>query len=95
MKIDNKTIDHIAGLAKLSFSKDKKASFIEDFERLVDFIGKIDELDVENYEPAIDPFRLRTITRPDKIEKTDEGKRALSQAPKIENNLYKVPKVLD
>ena len=48
MKIDNSTVDKLADLAKLEFDAESKKEIVKDLSRVLDFVGKLNELDTEN-----------------------------------------------
>ena len=52
-KIDIKTVDEIAHLARLEFDAESKQEIVKDMNRMLTFIDKLGELDTENVEPLI------------------------------------------
>ena len=53
MKIDIKTIEKLASLSKLSFTKEELDLISKDMSKMVDFINQLDEIDTEGVEPLI------------------------------------------
>ena len=53
MKIDLKTIEHLAHLSKLEFSEDEKQAMVQDFEKMLGFVSKLEEIDLSGVEPKI------------------------------------------
>ena len=47
MEIDNETVDKIASLSKLSFSGKQKEAIKNDMNKMLNFIGKLEEVDTE------------------------------------------------
>ena len=53
MKIDKKTVDKIAKLSKLEFNEEEGRLILNDMNKMLDFIGQLNELDTEGVEPLI------------------------------------------
>jgi len=94
-KIDIKTVDEIAHLARLEFKAESKEQILNDLNRMLAFVGKLNELDTENVEPLIYMTDEKNILREDKPEITITQEEALKNAPKRDSDYFKVPKVID
>jgi aspartyl-tRNA(Asn)/glutamyl-tRNA(Gln) amidotransferase subunit C len=94
-KIDIKTVDEIAHLARLEFNDEAKAEILNDINRMLSFVDKLNELDTEKEEPLIYMTNERDIMREDVPEVTITQKEALKNAPKKDSDYFKVPKVID
>lgn len=94
-KIDIKTVDEIAHLARLEFSEESKPEILNDMNRMLVFIDKLNELDTSNVEPLIYLTDEKNILRPDVPETTISQKEALKNAPKKDSDYFKAPKVID
>jgi len=95
MKIDSSTVDKLADLAKLEFDKVSKENIIEDLNKVLAFVDKLNELDTENIEPLTYMSDETTITRKDVVKQVITQQEALSNAPKKDSDYILVPKVLD
>ncbi len=94
MKIDTELVDKIAELAKLEFDESSKAETILNLNKIVDMIGKIDELNLEGIEPLKYMTEENNIWREDIIKKEITKEEALRNAPMKDSDFIKVPKVL-
>jgi aspartyl-tRNA(Asn)/glutamyl-tRNA(Gln) amidotransferase subunit C len=94
-KIDIKTVDEIAHLARLEFNDESKNEVLNDLNRMLTFIDKLNELDTNNVEPLIYMTNESNILREDKPEITVSQKEALKNAPNKDSDYFKVPKVID
>lgn len=94
MKVDLKTIEHLAHLSKLEFSEDEKQNMLEDFDKMLGFVGKLDELDTKDVQPKIyvnDEFdRLREDVPEHKYSREE----VLDNAPQKDSYYFRVPKVI-
>ena len=94
-KIDIKTVDEIAHLARLEFDQDAKAEILNDMNRMLGFIDKLNELDTANMEPLIYMTQEKNVLRPDEPQVSITQKEALKNAPKKDSDYFKAPKVIE
>ena len=94
MKIDNSTVDKLADLAKLEFDAESKKEIVKDLSRLLDFVGKLNELDTENVEPLVYMTDETNVLRKDEVVQEITQQDALRNAPKKDSDYIIVPKVL-
>lgn len=94
MKVDLKTIEHLAHLSKLEFSDSEKQNMLNDFDKMLGFVGKLDELDLEKVEPKIYVNDEYDRMREDVAEKNYSRQEALDNAPQKDSYYFRVPKVI-
>jgi len=94
-KIDIKTVDEIAHLARLEFNEESKKEIQNDLNRMLSFVEKLNELDTDGIEPLIYMTNDRNVLREDTPEVTITQKEALKNAPRKDSDYFKVPKVID
>ena len=94
MKITDEIVDHIAHLARLEFSGEKKTAIKEDMERIIDFMDKLQEVDTENVDPLIFMNKEINRLREDKAEVSISQEQALKNGPKTDSDYFRIPKVL-
>jgi aspartyl-tRNA(Asn)/glutamyl-tRNA(Gln) amidotransferase subunit C len=96
MKIDNATLDRIAELARLDFSDPAaRASILQDMQRVIDFVEKLNEVDTKGVEPLIFMTDEQDVLRDD-VARTEVSKQeALRNAPVKDSDYFKVPRVVD
>tara|TARA_B100000674_G_C37698384_1_gene849348 strand:- start:380 stop:670 length:291 start_codon:yes stop_codon:yes gene_type:complete len=95
LKIDIKTIEKLASLSKLSFTKEELDLISKDMSKMVDFINQLDEIDTEGVEPLIHLNEEFNNWREDEIKEMLDLKEALSNSPIKDSTYFKLPKVLD
>jgi aspartyl-tRNA(Asn)/glutamyl-tRNA(Gln) amidotransferase subunit C len=93
-KIDIKTVDEVAHLARLEFTDDAKAEIANDMNRMLTFIDKLNELDTEGIEPLIYMTDEFNVMREDIPVETLNQRDALKNAPRKDSDYFKVPKVI-
>ncbi len=94
-KIDIKMVDEIAHLARLEFSEEAKPEILNDMNRMLTFIDKLNELDTSQVEPLIYVTQEKNILRADIPETTITQKEAIKNAAKKDSDYFKAPKVID
>ena len=94
-KLDIKTVDEIAHLARLEFDESSKKEILNDMNRMLSFIDKLSELNTDSVQPLIYMTQENNILRPDLPEVTLTQKEALKNAPKKDSDYFKAPKVIE
>jgi aspartyl-tRNA(Asn)/glutamyl-tRNA(Gln) amidotransferase subunit C len=94
-KIDIKTVDEIAHLARLEFNEEAKQGIITDMNRMLDFVEKLNEVNTDNIEPLIYMTQEQNVLREDEPKITLTQKEALKNAPQKDTDYFKAPKVID
>ena len=94
-KISEETVDKLTTLSRLEFNGKEKEEIINDLNRMLDFVSKLNELDTSNVEPLIYMNDEKNILREDEVKQILSQKEALSNAPKKDSDYFKVPKVVE
>lgn len=95
MSITRETIDHIASLARLSFTEEEKDVFVEQFQRIVEYVDVIQSLNLDGVEPLKHTGSGTENVFRDDIERPCLPlEDALLNAPKRNESFFKVPRVL-
>ncbi|MES2566797.1 MAG: Asp-tRNA(Asn)/Glu-tRNA(Gln) amidotransferase subunit GatC [Bacteroidota bacterium] len=94
-KIDIKTVNEVAHLARLEFTEEGKVEILNDMNRMLAFVDKLNEMDTDGVEPLIYMTDEVNVMREDEPKETVTQKEALKNAPKKDSDYFKVPKVID
>lgn len=95
MDISKEEIKRTAELARLEFTDEELDAFQENFQKIVDYVGKIDQLELENVAPMTHIHDFTRNTRADEGKDGLSTADALKNAPKKSDTYFKVPKVLE
>ena len=95
MKINKKVLKKLASLSKINFSYEEEGKMLEDFNKMVQFINTLDEVDTTGVEPLTHIHENSNILREDKVDNMLSKADMLNNAPKSNSDYIKVPKVLD
>jgi aspartyl-tRNA(Asn)/glutamyl-tRNA(Gln) amidotransferase subunit C len=94
-KIDLDTVDSIAHLSRLEFNDEAKVEILNDLNRMLGFIDKLNELDTEHVQPLIYMTEEKNILRADVPEVSLSQKDALKNAANKDSDYFKAPKVIE
>ena len=89
-----KEVEHIAWLAHIELSDKEKTLFTEQFNEILDYFKKIDEVDTKGVEPTYHVLDLENVSRIDETRPSLPTEEALRNAPKKENKLIKAPRIV-
>ena len=95
MKVDENMIDKIAKLSMLEFDEKQKPTIINDMNKMLEFINKLNEVNTDSVEPLIHISEEKNILRKDISNTYISQQEALKNAPMKDSTYFKMPKVLD
>ncbi len=93
--ITRKEIEQIAMLARLEFSDSEIGRFTEQFNRIVEFVGKLQTVETQGVEPTSHAVPLKTPYREDKTGPCLNPQEVMDVAPDTVQNFFRVPKVIE
>jgi aspartyl-tRNA(Asn)/glutamyl-tRNA(Gln) amidotransferase subunit C len=85
----------IADLAAISLSEEEAEELAPQFEKILKYVSKIEELDLDNCEPLFTLVDHYNELREDKVTEKLDLAEAIKNAPKKNEQFVKVPKVLE
>ncbi|HPG38445.1 MAG TPA: Asp-tRNA(Asn)/Glu-tRNA(Gln) amidotransferase subunit GatC [bacterium] len=94
MSVTLADVENIARLAKLSFSKEEMITFTGQFNQILQYMEKLNELDTENVEPTFHVLDSGNPLRDDVQQTWLTPEQALANAPKAKNGFFSVPKMI-
>jgi len=92
--ISKEEVEHIAWLARIDLSEREKARFTEQFNRILDYFKKIDEVKTEKVPPTYHVLDLVNVYREDKVTSSLPPKEVLKNAPKKEKRFFRAPRIV-
>lgn len=95
MKITTHDVKEVADLARLEFAEDEIEDFRSQFENILKFISKLDELDTGDVKPTTHVLDISTPLREDEVKDWITQEEALKNAPQSEDGFFAVPKVIE
>lgn len=90
--INDETIEYVSILAKLELSDEERKQAKKDMERMLDYIGKLNELDTSSVEPLSHILPVQNVFREDVVTNGDGSEETLRNAPEGKNFMFMAPK---
>lgn len=94
-KIDEAQVRKVAKLSRLDLSDDEVGRLSGELSAVVEYIEKLNELDVDGVEPLAHCLPIHNVFREDVVKESLSNEDALANAPQRHEEYFKVPKVLD
>ena len=88
-------IDHVARLARLELTDDEKARLREQLGVILEAAAKVSEVATEDVPPTAYAIPRSNVLRRDEITPSLTVEEVLSNAPEVEDDRFKVPKVVE
>jgi len=95
MKVTKATIEHVANLARLNLTQDEMDRLTSEMENIISYVDKLNELDTSGVKPMEHVIPIKNVFREDRVEKSYDREKVLSNAPSRENGCFKVPKIVE
>lgn len=95
MAITDETIEYVGILAKLELSDEEKEQAKKDMANMLEYVGKLNELDTDKVDALTHIFPVSNVFREDAVTNAEDRENLLANAPESENGCYKVPKTFD
>lgn len=95
MQIDDKLLSRLEKLSALKISEDKREKLEEQLGQIVDFVQKLDELDLSGIEAITSTTAGGTPFRKDESEKSDVIDTVNHYAPNSQDGFFIVPKIIE
>ena len=92
--ISREVVVHIARLARVELSEEEKRLFTKQFNEILEYFRKIDELDTEEVPPTYHVLDLVNVFRKDEAKPSLPKEEATRNAPKKEKTYFKAPKII-
>ena len=95
MSLSKQEVEHIAKLARLELSDEQKELYREQLSAILDYIAKLRELDTEDVPPTAGGGLTQMTLRADESHPGLATDALLSNAPKSEEEQFKIPPVFE
>ena len=95
MLIDKDTVKHIAKLARISLDEKRINSLSKDLSSIMEFIGKLNELNTEKTVPLTSIINASLRSRKDEVSDEKIRDQILKNSPEKNEEFFVVPKVIE
>lgn len=94
MAVTLKDVEHIAALARLSFSDAEKERLTHELNDILKYVEQLNTLDTANVEPLSQVVEASNVFRTDAVRPGVTREEALRNAPARTEEFFRVPKVI-
>jgi len=93
--ISRTEVEHVAALARLDLTDDELDRFTRELGSILEHVEELSGLTLDGVEPTAHPLPLVNVLRPDEVRPSLERGEVLAAAPAVEDNRFRVPRILD
>lgn len=94
MPVTIQDVEHVAALARLSFSEEEKRKLTDQLNEILRYMEQLNTLDTSSVEPLSHVIELQNVFREDVRRPGLPREEALKNAPSRTEEFFKVPKVI-
>lgn len=95
MKLTHEQVLHIAELAKLALTEEETTLFAEQLSQILDYFEVLNQLDTATLPPTAQAIYRRNVMRSDKVAASLSSTEALANAPRRQDDYFKVKPILE
>lgn len=95
MKVSKEEILHIAKLANLEIKEDEIEKYAMNLEAILNFAEIVNNAPVDGLNVTIGANEKKNVFRKDEIKIFEDNEALLQNAPSKEQNMFKLPKVIN
>ena len=95
MAVDENIVKRIAFLARLKVDEDKLEATKNEFNKILDWVEELNEIDTDNVDPLISVNEQTLRLRDDEVSDGNQREAVLKNAPSSEFDYFSVPKVVE
>ncbi len=92
-KLGRGQIEKIAKLSRLELTDAEKEKYADQLSAVLDYVGKLNEVDTENVEITAQVTGLKNVYRKDEVQQCDFQKELIKQSAESKDNLIKTKSV--
>ena len=94
-RITPEEIRHVAKLARLALTDDEVVKLTHEVGAILEHVAQVEALDTADIPPTSHALPMVNVFRPDEIGLSLNREEVLAQAPEVEDNRFRVPRILD
>lgn len=95
MSIDSSKVESVAMLARLKIEAGELPDYVNSLSSILDLVDKMQAVDTSGVEPLANPLDAAQRLRVDAVTEVDQRDQLQQNAPKAEQGLFLVPKVIE
>jgi aspartyl-tRNA(Asn)/glutamyl-tRNA(Gln) amidotransferase subunit C len=95
MAISRADIERVASLARLHLTGEEVEHLASDLSRILEYVGKLGELDTAHVEPTSSVVAMSTPFREDVVSTGGDPEAAVANAPRKDEHYFVVPRIIE
>lgn len=95
MKVSKEELMHIANLAQLTLKDDEVDNYLENLQDILNFAEVVNNAPVDDLDITIGANEAKNRFRKDEIKVFEDNEALIANAPSKEQNMFKIPKVIN
>lgn len=95
MQVSKEELLHIAKLADLEINENEVDNYLANLEDILNFANIVNNAPVEGLNITIGANEAKNVFRKDEVEVFEDNKALFMNAPSEEQNMFKIPKVIN
>ena len=95
MKVSKEELLHIVDLADLYLDDSETDNYLDNLQDILDFADIVCNAPVEDLDITIGANEAKNVFRKDDVKEFDNIEGLLQNAPSLEQNMFKIPKVVN
>lgn len=95
MQVSKEELLHIANLARLTINENEVDNYLKNLEDILNFANIVNEANTEDLDITIGANEAKNIFRKDKVKMFEDNEALLQNAINPEQNMFRIPKVLN
>ncbi len=94
MNVSKEELLHIADLSDLIIEENEVDEYLKNLQEILEFANTINSANVDNLDITIGANEAKNVFRKDEVKEFDNIQGLLQNAPSLELNMFKIPKVV-
>jgi len=95
MSVDEKTVRHVAKLARIAMSDGEVAALVPELNQILGWVEQLARVDTDGVEPLTAVIDLKLRLRDDVVTDGNVRDKVLANAPDAQHGFFAVPKVIE
>lgn len=95
MQVNKEELRHIVKLANLNLKENEEDKYLINLQDILNFANIVNNAPVDELGITIGANEAKNVFRKDEIEVFEDNYALLQNAPEQENNMFKIPKVIN
>lgn len=95
MQVSKEEILHIAKLANLELKENEIQQYIDNLQDILNFADVVNNANTDDLDITIGATELKNVFRKDEVKIFEDNEALLKNAPSKDQNMFRIPKVIN